>query len=101
VDADRGRAGGGGRRGELAAEAGHALIKNLDRASRASNGSEVTKSTDGSVEIYFGPKALAGKASNWVPTDPARRFELMFRLYGPTKALVDKAWRLPDVEKVK
>jgi hypothetical protein len=31
---------------------------------------------------------------------PARRFELMFRFYGPTKALLDKAWTLPDVEKI-
>jgi hypothetical protein len=40
-----------------------------------------------------------GKESNWVPTGPDRRFELMFRLYGPTEALFDKTWTLPDVEK--
>ena len=78
----------------------HALIKNVDRASRASNSAEVQKNADGSVDLYFGPKAPAGKESNWVPTDPARKFELMFRLYAPTKALFDKAWMLPDVEKV-
>ena len=78
----------------------HALIKNVDRASRASNSAEVQKNADGSVDIYFGPKAPAGKESNWVPTDPARKFELMFRLYAPTKALFDKAWKLPDVEMV-
>ena len=50
--------------------------------------------------LYFGPKAPAGKESNWVPTDPARKFELMFRLYAPTKALFEKAWKLPDVEQV-
>jgi hypothetical protein len=78
----------------------HALIRNVNRASRASNSAEVKKNADGSVDLYFGPKALAGKESNWVPTDPARRFELMFRLYAPTKALFDKAWKLPDVEPV-
>jgi len=78
----------------------HALIKNVDRASRASNAAEVKKNPDGSVDIFFAPKAPAGKESNWVPTDPARKFELMFRLYAPTKALFDKAWKLPDVEKV-
>jgi len=77
----------------------HALIKNVDRASRASNAAEVQKNADGSVEIYFGPKAPAGKEANWVPTDPARRFELMFRLYAPTKALFEKTWKLPDVER--
>jgi hypothetical protein len=79
----------------------HALIKHVDRASRASNSGEVKKNADGSVDIHVGPKAPAGKASNWVPTDSARGFELMFRLYAPTKALFDKAWKLPDVEEVK
>jgi hypothetical protein len=77
----------------------HALIKNVDRASRASNAAEVQKNADGSVDIFFGPKAPAGKEANWVPTDPARRFELMFRLYAPTKALFEKTWTLPDVER--
>jgi len=54
----------------------HALIKNMDRASRASNSTEVEKNADGSVDLYLGPKAPAGKASNWIPTDPARKFEL-------------------------
>jgi hypothetical protein len=79
----------------------HALIKNVNRASRASNNAEVQKNVDGSVDLYFGPKAPAGKESNWVPTDPARKFELMFRLYAPTKALFEKTWKLPDVELVK
>ena len=78
----------------------HALIKGMDRASRASNAADLEKNADGSVDIWFGPKAPEGKETNGVPTDPNRRFELMFRLYGPTKALFDKAWRLPDVEKV-
>ena len=79
----------------------HALIKHVDRASRGSNSAEVKKNADGSVDLYFGPKASAGKESNWVPTDPVRKFELMVRFYAPTKALFDKAWKLPDVEKVK
>jgi hypothetical protein len=79
----------------------HALIKNVDRASRASNNTEVKKNADGSVDIYVGPQAPAGKASNWIPTDPARKFEVMFRLYGPTKALFEKVWKLPDIELVR
>ena len=78
----------------------HALIKGMDRASRASNAADLAKNPDGSIDIWFGPKAPEGKETNWVPTDPDRRFELMFRLYAPTKALFDKAWSLPDVEKL-
>ena len=60
---------------------------------------ELRKNADGSVDIYFGPTAPDGKDSNWVPTDPKRGFELMFRLYGPKKEFFDKVWVLPDVEK--
>ncbi|HET9688753.1 MAG TPA: DUF1254 domain-containing protein [Pseudolabrys sp.] len=78
----------------------HALIKNVNRASRASNDTTVMKNPDGSVDIYIGPKAPAGKEANWIPTDPSRGFEFIFRLYAPTKALFDKVWKLPDIEKV-
>lgn len=77
----------------------HALIKNLDRASRASNLTDLKKNSDGSVDVYFGPQAPAGNESNWVPTAPDRQFELLFRLYAPTEALFEKKWILPDVEK--
>jgi hypothetical protein len=76
----------------------HALVKNLPRASRASNDSVVQKNADGSVDVYFGPKAPAGKESNWVPTDAKRQFEVLFRLYGPEQRLFDKTWILPDIE---
>ncbi|MGA7430567.1 MAG: DUF1254 domain-containing protein [Xanthobacteraceae bacterium] len=78
----------------------HTLIKNMPRASRSSQIPELQKNADGSIDIFFGPQAPVGKETNWVPVDPARKFELMFRLYGPTKPLFDKTWKLPDVEKV-
>ncbi|WP_225146659.1 MULTISPECIES: DUF1254 domain-containing protein [unclassified Bradyrhizobium] len=77
----------------------HALVRNMHRASRASNSAEVQKNSDGSIDIYFGPKAPSGKESNWVPTDPEREFELMFRAYGPRQEFFQKKWALPDVVK--
>ncbi|MBY3104507.1 DUF1254 domain-containing protein [Rhizobium laguerreae] len=79
----------------------HALIRNMDRASRSSQIADLKKNADGTVEIFLGPKAPAGKDSNWIPTDPKRNFEVMFRLYAPTKALFDKSWVLPDLEQVR
>jgi hypothetical protein len=76
----------------------HALIKSMPRASRASNATDLVKNADGSVDVYFGPRAPAGKEANHVPTDATRPFELVFRFYAPTQALLDKAWKLPDVE---
>lgn len=78
----------------------HALIKNVARASRSSQIPELVKNSDGSVDLYFGPKAPKGKEANWVPTDPKRQFELMFRAYGPTKEFFDKKWVLSDVVRV-
>lgn len=79
----------------------HALVKNMTRASRASNVHDLQKNPDGSVDVYFGPQAPSGKESNWVPTDPQRGFELLFRVYGPKPEFFEKTWNLPDVEKVK
>ncbi len=79
----------------------HALIKNMPYASRASNAADVQKNDDGSVDIFFGPRARAGEESNWVPTDRQRGFELMFRLYAPKKEFFEKQWKLNDVEEVR
>jgi hypothetical protein len=68
----------------------HALIKNVDRASRSSQIPELQKNTDGSIDLYIGPRAPARKESNWIPTDPKRGLEAMFRAYAPTKALFEE-----------
>jgi hypothetical protein len=77
----------------------HALIRETSRSSRASNSPDVQKNADGSVNVYFGPTAAAGKESNWVPT-AGRDFEILFRLYGPDKSFFEKIWKLADVEEV-
>lgn len=79
----------------------HALIRNLPRSSRSSQSPGLQKNADGSVDVYFGPKAPTGKESNWVPTSGSGKFEVLFRLYGPEKALFEKTWKLPDIEEVK
>jgi len=79
----------------------HALIRNLQRSSRSSQSPGLQKNADGSVDVYFGPKAPAGKESNWVPTSADGKFEVLFRLYGPEKALFEKTWKLPDIEEEK
>jgi hypothetical protein len=54
---------------------------------------------DGSVDLYFGPKAPEGYESNWIPTVGKVPFP-MFRFYGPTEALFDGTFVLNDVELV-
>ena len=76
----------------------HAPIRNARWPSRSSQTPGLQKNSDGSADIYFGPKALAGKESNWVPTSTDGGFEVLFRFYGPEKALFEKTWKLPDIE---
>ena len=79
----------------------HALVRNQSRASRGSNSPGLQTNSDGSIDVYFGTKAPAGKEANWVPTDAKGGFEVLFRLYGPEKPFFDKTWKLPDIERVK
>jgi hypothetical protein len=79
----------------------HALIRDMARSGRSSQSPDLQKNANGSVDIYFGPKAPAGKESNWVPTTFGGRFEVLFRFYGPEKPVFDKTWQLPDIEQVK
>jgi hypothetical protein len=78
----------------------HALIRDQKTVSRSSLNPGLQKNADGSVDVYFGPKAPAGKESNWVPTSASGKFEVLFRLYGPEKPLFDKTWVLPDIERI-
>jgi hypothetical protein len=80
--------------------ASHAPIRNARWPSRSSQTPGLQENADGSVDIYFGPKAPAGKESNWVPTSPDGGFEVLFRFYSPEKPLFDKTWKLPDIAKV-
>jgi hypothetical protein len=73
----------------------------MEKSSIDSQMKEVKKNADGSVDIYFGPEAPKGKESNWLPTDPNRRFFLLARFYGPEPGLFDKSFELNDIELVK
>jgi hypothetical protein len=55
---------------------------------------------DGSVDLYFGPQAPAGKEKNWVQTIPNTSWNTILRLYGPQKPWFDKTWRPGEIERV-
>ena len=77
----------------------HTFIRNAKWVGRSSQTPGLQKQPDGSTDIFFGPTAPAGQESNWVPTDPNGRFEVLARFYGPQKPLFDKTWKLPDIER--
>ncbi|HEV7317184.1 MAG TPA: DUF1214 domain-containing protein [Ensifer sp.] len=60
---------------------------------------KMKKNADGGVTIYVGPKAPAGLEANWIPTAGKRPLPAM-RFYGPTEAMNNKTFKLPDFELV-
>lgn len=57
--------------------------------------------SDGSVDVYFGPKPPSGERSNWVQTILGQTWNVLLRLYGPLQPFYNKAWRPGDIELLK
>jgi hypothetical protein len=53
---------------------------------------------DGSVDVYFGPKAPEGKENNWVQTVPNKGWNVILRLYGPLEPWFAKTWRPGEIQ---
>jgi hypothetical protein len=59
------------------------------------------KNADGSYDVYFAPKAPAGKEGNWLQTLPGKSWFTILRMYGPLQPWIDKSWRPSEIELVK
>jgi hypothetical protein len=60
----------------------------------------VKPNADGSVDVYFGPKAPSGKEGNWIQTIPGKGWFAFLRLYGPKQSWFDKTWRPGEITAV-
>ena len=64
----------------------------------SSQNKDVQVNADGSVDVYFGPKAPPSKESNWVQTIPGKAWFTILRLYGPLEPWFNKTWRPNNIE---
>ena len=62
---------------------------------------KVQKNTDGSYDVYFGPKPPKGMKNNWIQTIPDKGWHILWRIYGPLQPWFDKSWRPDEIELVK
>jgi len=69
--------------------------------SKNSKSDNMIENADGSIDLYFGPKAPAGKKQNWIETVPQKSWFPILRLYGPLEPWFDKSWKPGEVELVK
>ena len=60
----------------------------------------VQSNSDGSVDVYFGPEAPAGKENNWIQTVPGKGWFTILRLYGALEPWFDKTWRPGEIVKL-
>jgi len=67
---------------------------------RSSKRDTLAANPDGSVDVYFGPRAPDGKDANWIETVPGKGWFAIFRLYGPLEPWFDRTWRPGEVERV-
>ena len=60
--------------------------------------SPLVYNADGSVDLYYGPQAPAGKEQNWTQTVPGKGWFVLLRLYGPLEPWFDKTWQPGEFE---
>lgn len=53
------------------------------------------------IDLYFGPKAPAGKEGQWIKTIPNVGWFAYFRIYGPEGGAFNGTWKPGDFEEVK
>jgi len=68
--------------------------------SRNNQKDKFVENADGSVDLFFGPKAPKGKENNWIQTVPGKGWFAILRLYGPLEPWFDKTWRPGEIELV-
>ena len=78
-----------------------ALLDNGQPIPGIASNRKVTVNPDGSVDVYFGPKAPKDKNANWIKTVPGKGWFGAIRLYSPKKAFFDHSWKPDNIEKVK
>jgi hypothetical protein len=62
--------------------------------------SGVVSNADGSIDLYFAPKAPVGHEKNWVQTIPEKAWWVLLRLYSPLEPWFDKTWQPGEFEEV-
>jgi hypothetical protein len=56
---------------------------------------------DGSIDVYFSPKAPEGFENNWLQTIPGKSWFTLLRMYGPLEPWLNKTWRPSEIIEIK
>jgi hypothetical protein len=78
-----------------------AFICNVPSAGVSSLDKELRTNSDGTVDIYVGPKAPVSKEGNWIPTAEGKNFFIYVRFYGANDPIFTKEFQLNDLEEIR
>jgi hypothetical protein len=76
------------------------MLRNGQRFPSVSKYTNPDINSDGSIDVYFGPKAPASHERNWIETIAGKGWFPLFRFYGPLEPFFDKSWQPGDIEKI-
>ena len=54
----------------------------------------------GATDLYFGPRAPAGKEGQWIKTTPGKGWFVYLRLFGPEAPAFEGSWKPGDFEEI-
>lgn len=77
------------------------ILRNHQPFPSVSSYTNPESNSDGSIDVFFGPKARAGQEKNWIQTMPDKGWFVLFRFYGPLAPFFDKTWKPDDIEEVR
>jgi hypothetical protein len=74
------------------------MLQTTQAAPRVSSQTKDVKiNANGSVDVFFGPKAPEGMDSNRVQTIPGKGWFMILRLYGPLEPWFDGSWKPGEI----
>lgn len=74
------------------------FIANGMKGRHLSSNDDLMKNSDGSIDIYIGPKKPKGKESNWIETIPGSEIFIGLRTYGPEESVLKGKYKIPRFE---
>jgi len=76
------------------------FFENVARTDISSLNKSLQFNEDGSIDLYVGPEAPDGKASNWIETNSENNAIFLFRFYGPKAGVKDGSWMMSGFKKI-
>lgn len=76
------------------------MLQNGEKFPTVSQYTGPSVNADGSVDVYFGPAAPAGKEKNWIKTVSGKGWFPLIRFYGPLQPFFDKSWKPDDIAEI-